>query len=139
MLPAGIAITGGTGLGVWQYLNGTIWTALPALPASSAFLLPSNALVRFDPANTLAANGSATLTYLAWDPTARTADTLFALAAQDEGGTGAFSTAVTAAAATMPINANTADLTKTGAGGITPFSATPLTAICLVNSAPMLT
>jgi hypothetical protein len=35
--------------------------------------------------------------------------------------------------------ATTADLTKTGSGGTTPFSAATLTATCLVNSAPTLT
>jgi hypothetical protein len=101
-VPSGIAITGDTGPGVWQWLNGATWTALPSVSSSLAFLLPSAAQLRFQPANNLAANtnGSATLTYVAWDETAGAADKTFALTSQ--GGASAFSAA--SATASMPIN-----------------------------------
>ena len=99
---SGIAVTADTGPGVWQWLNGATWTALPSLPANSAFLLPSATQLRFQPANNLATNtnGSATLTYLAWDETAGSADATYALTGQ--GAASAFSTA--SATASMPVN-----------------------------------
>jgi hypothetical protein len=101
-VPSGIAVTGDTGAGTWQWLNGATWTALPSVSNSLAFLLPGAAQLRFQPADNLATNtnGSATLSYLAWDETAGAADTTFALTSQ--GGASAFSAA--AATASMPVN-----------------------------------
>ena len=99
---SGIAVTADTGPGVWQWLSGATWTALPSLPANSAFLLPSATQLRFQPANNLATNtnGSATLSYLAWDETAGSADATYALTGQ--GAASAFSLA--SATASMPVN-----------------------------------
>ena len=99
---SGIAITGDSGLGAWQWLNGSTWTALPSVSSTSAFLLSSVTQVRFQPADNLPTNtnGSAALTYLAWDETTGVADTTFALTSV--GGASAFSTA--AATASMAVN-----------------------------------
>jgi hypothetical protein len=101
-LPAGIAITGDSGPGAWQWLNGSTWTALPAVSSSAAFLLPGGTQVRFQPADSQASNtnATATLTYLGWDETAGAADALFALPTL--GGSSAFSSASTTVS--MPIN-----------------------------------
>jgi len=64
---------------------------------SSALLLPSTALVRFVPA--VNQTGPATLTYRAWDQTAGTSGSLFAITST--GGASAFST--TAAIATLTV------------------------------------
>ena len=101
-VPSGIAITGDSGLGTWQWLNGSTWTALPSVSSTSAFLLSSAAQLRFESADNLPTNtnGSATLTYLAWDETAGAADTTFALI--NTGGALAFSNAT--ATASIPVN-----------------------------------
>jgi hypothetical protein len=100
--PSGIAVTGDTGPGVWQWLDGSSWTALPSVSKSSVFLLPGATPLRFDPTDSLPTNtnGLATLTYLGWDEAAGAADTIFSLSSQ--GGASAFSTA--AATVSMPIN-----------------------------------
>src|SRR5206468_681227 len=74
---SGIAIVGSTGPGVWQWQNGSTWTPLPAVSSTLALLLSSKAQLRFVPANHLPlnTNGSATLTFLAWDQTMGTAGT----------------------------------------------------------------
>ncbi len=65
----GIAITGVTGPGTWQYqLSGGAWQAVPS---TLALLLPPSALVRFVP--TADATGSASVTWAAWDQTEGTA------------------------------------------------------------------
>ena len=100
-LPSGIAITGDTGPGAWQWLNGSVWTAVPSVSSTSAFLLPSGGELRFLSANNLTnTNSSATLTYLGWDETAGVADKTYALTSQ--GGATPFSTA--SATVSMPIN-----------------------------------
>ena len=74
--------------GVWKYsLNGVSWTTLPSVSEASAFLLPSTASLQFVPAVQLdgaTPNGAVTLTYRAWDQTAGTAATLFAVTATGE-------------------------------------------------------
>ena len=98
----GIAILGSSGPGTWQWLNGSTWTALPAVSGSTALLLASTNQVRFVPANTLPVNtdGAASFTYRAWDQTAGSAGTTFALSSV--GGVTAFSSA--AATASMAVN-----------------------------------
>jgi hypothetical protein len=100
--PSGIAITADAGQGTWQWLDGSIWTPLPSVNTTSAFLLPGAAQLRFEPNDNLPTNtnGSATLTYLGWDETAGAADASFALTRQ--GGTSAFSLA--SSTASMPID-----------------------------------
>jgi hypothetical protein len=102
-VPAGIAIVGDSGPGTWQFFNGATWTALPStLSNTLALLLPSTGQLRFQPSNTLPAttNGTATLTFLAWDQTQGAAGKTFAISAT--GGATAFST--TAATASMAVN-----------------------------------
>ena len=109
---AGIAVTGATGNGVWQYsTDGTTWTAFGSVSHSAALLLASSAQVRYVPGG---ANGeTATFTFRAWDQTSGTAST----------------------GATR----NTADVTTNG--GTTAFStgtATAQLAVSAVNDAPTL-
>ncbi|WP_102348305.1 DUF4347 domain-containing protein [Bacillus sp. Marseille-P3661] len=62
----GIAITGKTGNGVWQYFNST-WKAIPTVSNSIAFLLSETDKIRYVPD---AMNGeTATLSFRAWDQT----------------------------------------------------------------------
>jgi hypothetical protein len=100
---SGIAITNDLSIapGFWQYLNGSIWTALPIVSAGAAFLLPSTAEVRFQPTGrlTVGTNSQANLTYLAWDQTAGAADHVYAVPGQ--GGANAFSQQATTAALTI--------------------------------------
>ena len=130
-VPSGIAVTANAGPGTWQWLNGTTWTALPSVPANSAFLLPSAAQVRFKPADNLASNtpGSATLTYLAWDQTAGAADTTFAL--NNQGGTSAFSTI----AATAAMTVNFVKQAPSWSAGVS-AAFTPVLGLSASNSSP---
>jgi hypothetical protein len=107
----GIAVTGVTGGGTWQYTidSGTDWYALTgAVSAAAARLLSDQGtvLVRYHPA--LNENGAATITFRAWDRTSGT-------------------------------NGGTADVTTNG--GATAYSsagATSSLAIAAVNDAPTL-
>jgi hypothetical protein len=102
-VPSGIAIIGSSGPGTWQWLNGAIWTAVPTtLSSASALLLASTTQLRFMPTGNLPANtnGTATLTFLAWDQTQGAAGKTFAITAT--GGATAFS--ATSAMASMRIN-----------------------------------
>ncbi len=89
---AGIAIIGSSGLGSWQWKNGSTWTPVPAnLSGTLALLLPAAAQVRFQPADNLAVGttGTAMLTYLGWSQTMGTRGATYALTAV--GGATAFS------------------------------------------------
>lgn len=68
-LPAGVAVIGSTGNGVWQYSinNGVAWTSFGSLSAAAARLLRNTDLVRFVPKSTFV--GVATISYRAWDAT----------------------------------------------------------------------
>lgn len=64
----GLALTGASGPGIWQYQLGTGWQAVPAtISAASSLLLPPGATLRFVPTPNQA--GTATLTCVAWDRT----------------------------------------------------------------------
>jgi len=84
LVPSGIAIIGSKGSGTWQWLNGSTWMPLPTVSSTVALLLPSTGQVRFLPANNLPVNtnGTATLTYLAWDQTVGAPNKTFALTSQ---------------------------------------------------------
>jgi VCBS repeat-containing protein len=92
----GIAVIGTGGIaGTWQFsVDGTDWTDFPAVSAGAALLLDGATQLRFVPAAD--ANGTATLTYRAWDQTAGTASTSG--------------------------SAQTADIATIGTGGATAFS-----------------
>ncbi|QYZ68898.1 hypothetical protein JO391_14190 [Neotabrizicola shimadae] len=66
-LTPGIAVTGLSGNGTWQYSRngGTSWTDFGALGDSAARLLLSTDLVRFVPTSTT--GGPASLSYVGWD------------------------------------------------------------------------
>jgi hypothetical protein len=107
----GMALTGVTGNGTWQYeLPHGVWQNVPAtllggvggtppqeLSDAAALLLPGTALLRFDP--TTNQSGPATLTWNAWDGTENEPEALAT------GGATAFSTA--SATATLTVDAST--------------------------------
>ena len=67
----GIAITGATGNGTWEYsLDGTSFVAFGTISASSVLLLPKTASIRYTPSGTT--SETATLSYRAWDTTSGT-------------------------------------------------------------------
>ncbi|MFO0455852.1 MAG: hypothetical protein ACK5Z0_07560, partial [Planctomycetota bacterium] len=91
---SGLAITGVTGNGTWQYsTDGTTWANFGAVSSTNALLITSSSQVRYIPNGQ---NGeTATFTYKAWDQTSGTASTnptpRYATTASS-GGTTAFST-----------------------------------------------
>ncbi len=97
---SGIAVIGASGPGTWQWLDGTVWTAIPSVSSSQALLLSSTSTVRFAPTNYQASSGAAALTYLAWDQTAGTSGMTETIAGL--GGATPFS--ATAAIANLPVN-----------------------------------
>ena len=100
----GIAVTGTSGDGIWQYrVAAGVWTALGTVSNSTALLLADTASLRFLPRLALNNGQTATLSFRAWDRTSGSA------AARGDagsgGGTTAFSTAVeTATLAVTDIN-----------------------------------
>ena len=72
---SGLAITGKTGSGTWQYsVDGTTWTNFGTVSSANALLISSSTQVRYVPDNN---NGeTATFTYKAWDQTSGTASTV---------------------------------------------------------------
>jgi hypothetical protein len=76
----GIAVTGTTGNGQWQYSSGGGWTAIPAASLSHALLMPASDLLRFLPAKVW--NGEAHLLYLVWDGSQGTAGHTLAITEQ---------------------------------------------------------
>jgi Ca2+-binding RTX toxin-like protein len=117
----GIAVTGAEGAGgsgSWQYLpiGMMTWRNVPAVSASLAFALPSAAQVRFQSGAN--GNGTATLTFHAWDGTQGKAVDVFAVTAT--GGATAFSSAE--AAASIAVNAINHAPRWTGSGAsLTPI------------------
>ncbi|MEO1330631.1 MAG: FecR domain-containing protein, partial [Pseudomonadota bacterium] len=94
----GIAVTGVSGDGVWEYFDGAAYQTLSPTEAA-ARLLPMDAQLRFTPAAD--ANGTASLVFRAWD---QTSGTSYSVAdATSAGGATAFSAA--AETVTVQINA----------------------------------
>jgi VCBS repeat-containing protein len=70
----GLAITGTTGSGAWEYsTDGTTWANFGAVSSTNALLITSSTRVRYTP-NTQNAE-TATFTFKAWDQTSGTAST----------------------------------------------------------------
>jgi hypothetical protein len=88
---AGLAVIGAdSSNGIWQYtLDGSTWITLPAVSASGALLLASDATTRLRFVPNANFNGTASLTVRGWDRTSGTAGTL--ADASVVGGTSAFS------------------------------------------------
>lgn len=83
----GIAVTGktGEGKGVWQYsVNKSVWITLGDITTERALLLGANDKIRFLPNANF--NGSATLSYRAWDRTRGTAGQYADVALPGNGG-----------------------------------------------------
>jgi len=102
----GIAITRltGTSNGTWQYstTNGRIWLSIGAVSDANALLLRDTDRIRFRPGKDF--NGTATVTYQAWDRTRGTAGARADLTA-GSGGTTPYSVAAeTASIVVTPVN-----------------------------------
>ncbi|PKR55156.1 putative Ig domain-containing protein, partial [Thalassospira marina] len=84
---SGIAITGMTGNGKWQYsTDGTNWVDIDSASASAAVLLTSTSQVRYIPDGN---NGeTANLTFKAWDQTTGSASTTGSVSTADSGTSG---------------------------------------------------
>jgi hypothetical protein len=128
---SGIAITGLTGNGTWQYsIDGTTWKAISSATGTAAVLLSSSSQVRYVPDGN---NGeTATLSFKAWDATSGTASTNTTVNTADtstSGGTSAFSSDAASAsivvsgindaptitdAATVTLTGTNEDTTSTG-------------------------
>jgi hypothetical protein len=128
---SGIAITGLTGNGTWQYsIDGTTWKAIGSATGTAAVLLSSSSQVRYVPDGN---NGeTATLSFKAWDATTGTASTNMTVNTADtstSGGTSAFSSDAASAsivvsgindaptitdAATVTLTGTNEDTTSTG-------------------------
>ncbi|MFM7738072.1 MAG: hypothetical protein ACKO9H_01615, partial [Planctomycetota bacterium] len=110
---SGLAITGVTGSGTWQYsTDGTTWANFGAVSSTNALLITSTTQVRYTP-NTQNAE-TATFTFKAWDQTSGTAST----------------------------NGTPSYATTASAGGTTAFSTSNATAsmsVTAVNDAPTIT
>ena len=100
----GIAVTGTTGKGTWAYtLDGTTFTAVGTVSASSALLLPPSASLRYTPDGS--DNEKATITYRAWD--------------ESSGSSGTYADSTTNGANTaFSIATDTATLTVAGSGSL---------------------
>lgn len=97
----GIAITGQTGLGTWQYsTDGTTWTNFGSVSASQALLVTSSALIRYVPDGVHMENAS--FTFVAWDQSSGTASTNTTTNYGDTSATTAFS--IEAASAAITVN-----------------------------------
>jgi hypothetical protein len=96
----GMALTGDSGNGVWQYeLHAGTWQNFPVtLSEASLLLLPGNALLRFSP--TVNQAGNATLSWEAWDGTQGAAGQQVVPMGTD----GAFAFSNTSASATLTVN-----------------------------------
>ncbi|MFO0999358.1 MAG: DUF2341 domain-containing protein [Planctomycetaceae bacterium] len=96
----GIAVTGTTGTGTWQYsTDGTTWLSFGSVSANTALLLRSTDQIRFAGSGTSA--GSATITFLAWDQSSGTAGAKVDLSVTGRGGSTAFSTSTDTASLTL--------------------------------------
>ncbi|NCB50252.1 MAG: hypothetical protein EOM54_00015 [Clostridia bacterium] len=99
----GIAVTGLTGDGTWQYNTGGGWTAVGTVSGTSALLLSDTASVRFVPTTGNNNAQTATMTFRAWDQTSGAQGTK--VDGSTNGGTTAFSTATeTASMAVTAVN-----------------------------------
>jgi len=101
----GVAIVGADGGGTWQYSTngGVTWLALGNVAETSARLLRSGDRIRFHPAANW--NGTADITFHAWDQTSGSVGALTDLTATGTGGSTAFSTATaTASLIVTPVN-----------------------------------
>lgn len=99
----GIAVTGFSGNGTWEYsTDGTYWTSFGAVSASSSLLLGPNTQLRYIPDATHGEMPN--LSFRAWDMTRGTASSFGTHSTADtttNGGDSAFSTSVTTA--TLPV------------------------------------
>ncbi len=103
-LPAGVALTGASGNGTWQYsLDGNSWLDVGTVAPTSTLLLEPSARLRFRPAPNFF--GQASITYRAWDRTDGFANGQRGVNPGNGGGTSAYSSATATATITVtPVN-----------------------------------
>jgi hypothetical protein len=87
----GVAVTGVTGDGTWQYNIGSGWTDVGTVSGTSALLLSTTAYLRFVPTASVNNAQTATVIFRAWDQSSGSAGTKVDVSTN--GGTTAFSTA----------------------------------------------
>ncbi|MFA7430043.1 MAG: choice-of-anchor L domain-containing protein [Rhodospirillaceae bacterium] len=111
----GMAVTGGTGSGTWEWsLDGSSWTTLPSLSAGNAVLLGPDAMVRFVP--TPESTGSAALSFRAWDVSEGSAGTTVA--------TATLGTAISTGGTSLNLTITDGSLTEDGYGNDLPEGVT---------------
>lgn len=94
----GIALTGTTGSGTWEYsTDGTTFTAMETVSNTSALLLAKTAKIRYTPNST--STDTPTITYRAWDTTSGTSGSK--VDASTNGGATAFSSTTDTASLTV--------------------------------------
>ena len=134
---SGIAITGLTGNGTWQYsTDGTNWSNVGAASGTAAVLLSSSSQIRYVPDGD---NGeTATLSFKAWDATSGTASTNSVINTADtstSGGTSAFSSGSASASIVVsdlndaPTVTSGSTVTLTGTDEVTTSSGTVVSAM----------
>jgi hypothetical protein len=106
----GIAVTGLSGVGDWQYNTGGGWSAIGTVTGTSALLLSDSASVRFVPTAANNTAQTAVISFRAWDQTSGVQGSKADVSTN--GGTTAFSTA--AATASMTITGLNDDPAITG-------------------------
>lgn len=112
---SGIAVTGTTGNGAWQYsLDGTDWTDFGTVSSGESLLLDGATEVRFNPSQ----GGNADFSFRAWDQTTGSASLQNVRSTADtttSGGTTAFSSAMASADVAVAEINDAPTLTATGA------------------------
>jgi hypothetical protein len=103
-LPAGVALTGASGNGTWQYsLDGNAWLDVGTVAPTSTLLLEPSARLRFRPAPNFF--GQASITYRAWDRSDGLAGGQRNVNPGNGGGTSAYSSVTATATVTVtPVN-----------------------------------
>ncbi len=118
----GIAITGTTGNGTWQFATNGVFNLVGAVSGSSALLLRSTDSLRYLP--DLQNGENATITYRAWDQTSGTFGTKVNIGGT--GGATAFSSATDAATLTVTSVNDAPVLTPSGARTLTAINEDPI-------------
>ncbi len=124
----GIALTGTTGSGDWAYsLDGTTFTDIGTVSATSSLLLPSTASLQYTPTGT--SGETATIVYCAWDTTSGTSTTK--VDTSSNGGSTAFSAATDTA--TLTVTSNTAPVLTAANPSLGSIAINATTTIALVT------
>ena len=130
----GIAVTGVSGTGTWEYAltSATAFQDISTLSTSNALLLSKGSWLKFVPSGSTA--GTATITYCAWDATSGTAGSY--ASTTSNGGSTAFSTASDTASATITATTDSVVLTAAhpSLGSTTKSAATTIALSSFINA-----